>query len=318
MVSIDFNPAEDIPDLSNKVIFITGGTNGLGKKTVHHLASHNPAKIIFTGRKQAAADAVISQCKAQYPSVPVSFIKCDLASLDAVKTGAKQILAQNDRLDILLAVAGIMCVPAALTTDGYEMQFGTNHVGHALLITLLLPLLEKTAASPASDVRVVIYSSEAAQPPLPPAGGIEFEKLKTTQDMMFGGWRRYGQSKVANVLYARELAKRHPSLTIVPIHPGVAMTNLVDSLGFFYRWFVKIAAASQTRPPNEVAWNGLWAATAPRKGKDQKGDKLREVESGVFYNPVGVTAPLAGALGDDKVAERLWQWTEHELAKWSA
>lgn len=282
------------------------------------LAAHTPSKIVFTGRKKAAADKVIAECKAAYPSIAVSFLPCDLASLAAVKDAAQSFIAENDSLDILLAVAGIMCVPPGFTKEGYEMHMGTNHIGHALLIKLLLPLLEKTASDLTSpDVRVVMYTSLAAQLPMAPGGGIAFDELRTKQDMfLLGGMRRYGQSKLANLLYARKLAELYPELTITSVHPGVAWTGLVDNTAFLTRMFIMATTYNQKKSSQEVAYNGCWAATAPLKGQAGADNRLGEVETGVYYEPVGIKGNLGGATGDDKLAQKLWEWTEKELARW--
>ena len=295
------------------------GTNGLGKETVLFLAAHSPNKIIFTGRQRAAADELISECRVKFPKVPVSFVHCDLASLDAVKTAAKTILAENQRLDILLAVAGIMLLPPALTADGYELHFGTNHMGHALLIKLLLPLLESTSSmSESSDVRIVLYTSLAAM--MPSYKGIDFDAVRTPQgNMYFGGWRRYAQSKLANIFYARKLAEHHPNIITVSVHPGVAYTGLVSNLGLLDRTFIAITSSHLMRPVQEVAWNGCWAATAPVKGSGQAGEesKLPPVENGVYYEPVGIKGELRGFSGSDELAQKLWDWTETELSRWT-
>jgi len=317
--SIAYNPIRDIPDLSGKVILITGGTNGLGRETVLNLVAHLPARIIFTGRNKKAADELIAKCKADFPSVLVTFTACDQTSLAGIKTAIKSILSEIDRLDIFLANAGVMCLPSGLTKEGYEMHIGINHLGHALMVELLLPLMQKTAANPASlDVRIVIWSSEAARPPIAPAEGIQFEKLKTTQDVFFGQWRRYGQSKLANLLYARKLAEHHNDLTIVSIHPGVAYTSLVTGSGFFNNLFIRMTSFAFVRPVEEVAWNGCWAATAPAKGKGAgTQNHLREVESGIHYMPVGIRDKLTGLMADEELAQKLWDWTSTELAPWT-
>lgn len=126
-----------------------------------------------------------------------------------------------------------MATPPALTADGYEIQFGTNHMGHALLIKHLLPLLETTADG-YGDARVVSLTSLGAGIIRDP--GIDFGQFKTTMDRGFGAqWTRYGFSKLANILYSQQLAKRHPRITTASVHPGVIKTDLVGTLGFWER-----------------------------------------------------------------------------------
>src|SRR5947208_724424 len=121
MVAVKFNPLTDIPDLARKVIFITGGTAGLGKLSVIHLARKNPAHIYFSGRNASRAEEVIAEVKASAPSANISFIKMDLASLKSVQSGSNEFLRKSDRLDLLMCNAGICCVPPGLTEDGYEV-----------------------------------------------------------------------------------------------------------------------------------------------------------------------------------------------------
>lgn len=214
-------------------------------------------------------------------------------------------MTKETRLDLLFANAGVMASPASLTKEGYEIQFGTNHVGHALLVKLLTPILEKTAKE-GGDVRIVWDTSVAFK--MHPSGGIQFDKVKTKQeDISPAGapWVRYGQSKLANLLYARAYAKYHPSITSVAIHPGVAMTNLAK--GTFTRYMVYATSWWMMVPPEACAWNQQWAATA-KLGKGEK-----EVESGKYYEPVGSKGALSRMAGDEELAEKLWTWTEREL-----
>ncbi|KAF2165455.1 hypothetical protein M409DRAFT_24304 [Zasmidium cellare ATCC 36951] len=302
-----FDAEKEIPDLSGKVLLITGGTGGLGKESVLSFAAHNPAHIYFTGRSQPSADKVAEEAKAKYPNTPVTFLKCDLASHDAVRDAAKHFLSKESRLDILSCNAGIMAVPAGLTKDGYEIQFGTNHVGHALLVKLLTPLLEATAQK-GHDVRIVWDTSLGHRGH--PTGGILFDKLKTPQTDIFpimGEWMRYGQSKLANLLYARAYAKHHPSITSVSVHPGVSATGLVGGLTFWQKALVYTTSWSFMIPPEQCAWNQQWAATAPL------GDGPRQVVNGTYYEPVGLRGSLVPAAADDELAAKLWEWTEREL-----
>jgi NAD(P)-dependent dehydrogenase (short-subunit alcohol dehydrogenase family) len=310
MPSLSFNPDKDIPSLAGKVILVTGGTAGLGKETVLSFAGHEPAHIFFTGRSQPSADKVIEEAKAKHPGTPVTFVKCDLASFASVKEAAKTILSQTDRLDIAMMNAGVMALPPGLTKEGYEIQFGTNHMGHALLLTLLTPLLETTASKPDADVRVVWNTSLGYQGHT--AGGIHFDKLKTTQcDIppmgLMAKWFRYGQSKLANLLYARAYAKHHPNITSVSIHPGVSATGLVTGLGLFDRMFVYGTNIATMIPAEQCARNQQWAATAP-KGK---------VVSGKYYEPVGAEKVPVREGSNDELAEKLYEWTEKELEGWS-
>lgn len=192
-----------------------------------------------------------------------------------------------------------MAQPPSQTVDGYELQFGTNHLGHALLIKKLIPLLEAS-----TDPRIVLLTSQGWG--LHPRGGIVFDKLKTTQDISFGGpWIRYGQSKLANLVYARELAKRFPAITSVSVHPGVVGTGLVSGLGIKEKMLVYATTWWMILQPHEGAFSQTWAATV---------DKA-EIRNGGYYEPVGklMDRKLDATARDGALAERLWDWTEEAL-----
>lgn len=242
---------------------------------------------------------MIKQIHEINPNLAVTFIECDLASLTSVKNAAEHFASQHPTLDILMCNAGIMAQPPGQTVDGYELQFGTNHLGHALLIKKLLPLLEASA-----DPRIVLLSSQAWG--LHPRGGISFDKLETTQDITFGGpWLRYGQSKLANLVYARELAKRFPAITSVSVHPGIVGTGLANSLGIKEKMLVYATSWWRVLQPHEGAFNQTWAATV---------DKA-EIRNGGYYEPVGKLkdGKLDATARDEGLAERLWDWTEEAL-----
>jgi len=206
---VSFNPDKDIPDLRGKVILVTGGNIGLGRESIYQLAKHNPSKIFLGARTKAKADATIAEIKKELPSANITFLDLDLASFASIKQAADTFEASSKRLDMLMNNAGIMACPAALTKEGYETQFGTNHVGHALLTKLLLPTLQRTAKEPGSDVRIINLSSSAHN--WAPKGGLVFDAMKTDMQS-YSTWARYGQSKVANILFNKELAKRYPSI----------------------------------------------------------------------------------------------------------
>ncbi|KAJ8081768.1 short-chain alcohol dehydrogenase [Marasmius tenuissimus] len=300
-----FNPEKDIPSLTGKVYFITGGTGGIGKETVLLLARHQPEHIVFTGRDTRKGESLIEEAKAIAPDVRVSFIPCDLVSLDSVKEGATKFASLSSRLDVLVCNAGIMAVPPGLTKDGYEVQFGTNHLGHALLIKLLLPTLLRTAEEPNSDVRIITVASNGHR--YPPKGGILFDSLRTTQeDVISASLTRYSQSKLANVLYATEFARRYPNITSISLHPGIVNTGLADNSTGFTRAFVMVAVSWRLLTPEKGAHNSVWASTADRTS----------FKNGAHYDPVGVLSKPGKDARDEGLGKKLWEWTEEELKKY--
>ncbi|KAL3495797.1 retinol dehydrogenase 11 [Aspergillus germanicus] len=304
MPSNTFDPSQDIPDLSGKVILVTGGTAGLGANAVIELSKHSPAHIYITGRNTKSAAGVIKQVAETGSKTPVSFITCDLALLASVKRAADEFRSKETRLDILMCSAGIMAVDHGLTADGYEVQFGTNHLGHALLIQRLLPVLQSSATL-SRDVRIVLLTSLGFK--MHPCDGISFDTLRTTQKGLFGSWVRYGQSKLANLLYARELAHRYPDITSVSVHPGVVNTGLVEGLSLPRRAFVWATSFHNMVTPEEGIRNQLWAATSGKDG----------ISNGAFYEPVGnLSTGLDKTSKDDGLAKRLWEWTDEVLAEY--
>ena len=197
-----------------------------------------------------------------------------------------------------------MMMPPSTTTEGYDVQWGTNHMGHYLLTKLLLPTLERTAAEPGSDVRIINLSSSGNA--MAPTGGIVFADTALAKA---NSVTRYGQSKLANILFSKSLALKHPRILSVSLHPGVVDTGLTDGfaknnpllrpLVWFFGSLTKIPVA-------EGAKNQLWCATAPR-------DK---VKNGAFYYPVGQeNQGKAVYTQDAKLAEKLWTYSEEEMAK---
>jgi len=209
-------------------------------------------------------------------------------------------VSKEKKLDVLFLNAGIMATPAGLTEQGYEIQFGTNHVGHALLTKLLLPTLLETAKTPDADVRVVSLSS--AGHALAPSKGIIFDELKTDMASSLT-LTRYGQSKLANVLFTKELARHNPQFTAVSLHPGVVNTELYRSMG---TWFgigkvLDLVRKTVYTSVQDGAKNQLWAATA------------KDVKTGEYYTPVGVLGNGSRNAEDEELAEKLWTWTEEEI-----
>ncbi|KAK4124547.1 NAD(P)-binding protein [Parathielavia appendiculata] len=301
---VAFDPARDIPSLAGKVILVTGGAGDLGKQVAIEFARHKPARIYIADLPCAdhGASVVrgIRDAVADEHCAPVTYLEIDLASFQSVSAAAAQLRAAEDRLDIAVLNAGIMRVRPGTTAEGYEIAFGINYLGHALLMRLLMPTLLRTAELPGADVRVVAVSSEGHV--MAPKGGILFDKLKgPCEDIKY--YQRYGQSKVAVIGFARELAKRHPQIRVVAVHPGRIITGMARGLqkeSLLFRATAPISPIFCVSPAIGVR-NHLWAATAPG------------VESGKYYEPVGVPDKETAVAKDPSLATRLWEWTEKEL-----
>lgn len=198
-----------------------------------------------------------------------------------------------------------MALPPGLTSDGYELHFGINHVAHALLIRKLLPLLQNTAKEH-GEARIIPVSSLALV--LAPTGGIVFDDLKTIQNYwVLGKWQRYAQSKLANLLYGRELARRYPEVLTLVADPGPSNTGLVTSLGWTDKMIVHLGNYNKFLDDGQGHWNQVWLVGVPK-------DKA---SPGELYEPVGVPSKSYTAYClDEKLAARLWDWTEEELKPW--
>jgi NAD(P)-dependent dehydrogenase (short-subunit alcohol dehydrogenase family) len=299
-----FNPSKDIPDLTGKVIIVTGGNNGLGKESILQLSKHNPSKIYLCARSSSKANLAIKSIKSVVPNTNIIFLELDLASLASVKNAAETFLADNTRLDILINNAGIMAVPPGLTSDGYEIQFGTNYLGHALFTSLLLPILVSTSSAPNSDVRIVNVSSIGVG--LAPKAGLVLDQVKTDMKEGYSIWELYGQSKLANVLFTKGLAARYPGIKSVAAHPGGVDTGLGRGIEESYGKVGKVGVWATRWLMQDVskgAVNQLWAAVG----------KSEDVGSGVFYFPVAKVHTGSEVVRDERLVDVLWEWTEKEF-----
>lgn len=202
-------------DLSGKTVLVTGGYSGLGRETARAMAMRG-AHVILSGRDAGKLSDAARELGEQ-TGAAFATLTCDLSSLDSVRAAGKEAAERFDKLDLLINNAGVMACPKGETADGFELQFGTNHLGHFLLSNLLVGLLEK-----GTDARIVALSSRAHfQSPVhlddPNYENREYEK-----------WESYGQSKTANALFALEADKRLKGRGIraFSVHPGGITTNL--------------------------------------------------------------------------------------------
>ncbi|KAF8867276.1 NAD(P)-binding protein [Acephala macrosclerotiorum] len=215
--------------VKDKTILITGPSEGgIGAATALAVATASPDLLLLTGRSESKVTPVIQEINQKYPSINVQFILCDLASQKSVRSAAAKIseVLGDRELDILICNAAIMACPFALTEDGIESQFGTNHIGHFLLTNLLFPHVLQ-----AENPRVVMVSSSAHI-----HGSVRFEDWNFDGDgekgegKSYSEWEAYGQSKMANILFAKSLARvferRGTKGKAFSLHPGSIRSGL--------------------------------------------------------------------------------------------
>jgi NAD(P)-dependent dehydrogenase (short-subunit alcohol dehydrogenase family) len=264
-----------------KTILITGATDGIGLATAKELARQGH-ELVLHGRSEEKVMRACIAIRAAVPHASLLHIACaDLADLAAVARMAQDLCTRLPRLDVLINNAGVYMTERKVSRDGFETTLAVNHLAHFLLTDLLLPLLKESAAP-----RVVTVSSIAHT-----SGRIPFDDMNGERG--FDSYHAYANSKLANALFAAELARREPWLTSNSLHPGVIGTKLLHA-GFDMQGD---AVESGARTP-------VYLATAP------------EVEkvSGRYFTDCRETEPSAQAL-DRELAQRLWAWSEHAVGK---
>ncbi|KAH8649742.1 hypothetical protein BGZ60DRAFT_329156, partial [Tricladium varicosporioides] len=225
------------------------------------------------------AHTAIEKLKSAHPdSASISILSLELSSFESIKAAVKAFKASESRLDILINNAGIMMTAEGLTKEGYEIQFGTNHMGHTLFTQLLLPTLQETAKiNPETRVISVASASESRAP-------IDIYKCDELKTMMADRHTtaRYCISKIAQVHYNIAIAERYNDIKFICIHPGMVATNLhSESSGRFLKIFLNVAIASFATTVEKGALNQIWASVSP------------DARTGEFYGPVG--APGVGS-----------------------
>ncbi len=238
--------------LTGKIAVITGSNSGIGFETAKGLLKLD-AQIILAVRNTKKGNKARAALLAFYPFAQIDVMKLDLANLETIRKFAEQFKKTFDKLDLLINNAGIMAPPFSKTTDGFELQFGSNHLGHFALTGLLLPLLANTSGS-----RVVTVSSRAHS-----RGTIDFDNLDGSKG--YQAKKFYNQSKLANLFFALELDKRfkkHGLQTIsIACHPGVSATNILKIGNWEIPTFFKHIANLFLQPPNSGALSAIYAAT---------------------------------------------------------
>lgn len=281
-----------VPPQTGKTALITGANTGIGYETARVLAERG-ARVIVACRSVDKAADTIARLKQTAPAAELHSVQLELTSLASIRAAAEQI-SQESRLDILVNNAGVMIPPKTLTDDGFELQFGVNHLGHYALTGLLLPLLSRS-----SGARVVTVSSLAHVD-----GRIDFKDPHSQRT--YSAMRRYQMSKMANMLFMLELARRCEreglDITSVACHPGIADTDLARTLP---GWFVLMAPF--IRPfLNSSAEGALPSLMAATTSGARPGDYFGPTGSGERTGSAG-PARIGRAANDEAAAEKLWQ-----------
>jgi len=296
--------AADVPDQAGKVVIITGGSGGIGQETARVLLSKG-AKVYIAARSQEKSQKAIDELKKETGNESVFFLKLDLSDLFAIKAAAEEFVDKESELHVLYNNAGVMYTPVdKVTEQGYDMQFGTNVLGHFYLTKLLLPVLTATAKnSPAGTVRVVNVSSLSHYSRAPE--GIRWSSVSPGNNSLearekLGTIKLYGQSKLGNILFSIELARRYGGEGIVSIslHPGVIKTDLTRYLGTLVQRLGRMIAY----PVSYGAISSLYAGTAPAAS---------ELNGKYLTTWARVTLPDSQAL-DSELGKKMWEWCEEQ------
>ena len=304
-------------DLSGKKVLVTGASGGLGEETARALAAAG-ASVIMAARDNTKNLEAKERILSSNSEAKLELHELNLASLEDVRSSAEEFLSKNESLDLLVNNAGIMCTPFGHTTDGFEQQFGDNHLGHYLFTGLMMPALEKSGAS-----RVVCLSSGAHL-----ICGVNLD------DPMFerrdyDGWDSYGQSKSANALFAREFDRRYAEKGIhaFSVHPGMIFTELgrhmteEDMASLMERRKAQISADEDSNSSDNMmspktveagAATTVWACVE-KSLESQGGHYLADCQLGVplaSEDSSPGSCSMASHILDDKAAGELWELSE--------
>jgi len=313
-----FNPVTDIPNLDGRIAIVTGANSGIGYQVALQLVAHG-AKVYLTTRSEQKALEAIKRIEAEVVAIRGSgrlqWLTMDLSSVKSAKAAAQAFLQKEDKLDILVNNAGMMASPYSETSEGLSTVMAANHLGPFVFTTTLLPVLEATAKLPGSDVRVInVSSSQHSSPPYTTFATLaDFKSLcgeEAKKDNLGVKFARYGQTKLANILFTHELQKRWdqagiPAITIATHPGGVATEGGSRFLGPFLFAVLKPFILT----PLQGAITPLFAATAPVVKAEVAKWK------GTYLVPYGkMEMPTKNAL-DAEAASNLWKLSERTEAE---
>jgi NAD(P)-dependent dehydrogenase (short-subunit alcohol dehydrogenase family) len=286
--------AANIPDLTGKIVLVTGANIGLGKASTRLMAARG-AQVVMAVRTVSKGEKAADDVRSEVPNAQLNVMALDLADLASVRAFATDFTATHDRLDVLMNNAGVMATPQMTTQDGFELQFGTNHLGHYALTGLLIDTL---LAMPYS--RIINVSSGAAD-----GAKIRFDDLMFNDN--YSRFEAYGQSKLANLLFTVELHKRltasGATTLSVATHPGVTSSNLLSGMRIPVPGITTLANLL-TRLMFPDTATGALSQVRAAVDTDVKGGEYYGPDNGMRGWPVQIPMPEAVKAAD---AARLWE-----------
>ncbi|OTA88095.1 hypothetical protein M434DRAFT_15149 [Hypoxylon sp. CO27-5] len=311
----------NVPDLTNKVIIVTGSNTGIGKETARILYSKN-AKVYIMARSEGKARKAIDDIKMAVPKSTgdMIYIHLDLADLPSIKTSADEFLRREQKLDILFNVAGVAYPEkGSKTKQGYELQLGVNCIGSFALTKLLTPILVSTAKTAQSNsVRVVWVSSSAAEGVNPKVFMDNVHKIEEK-----GSIDKYFTSKLGNYLHSTEFAARHETdgVVSVSLNPGNLDSDLWRDQGPFLIWFLRKTVLS---PPVYGAYTCLFAGVSPQVTLEKSGSHRCKLTLNLVapwgrlwdVSKAMVAASKAKSEGGTGIAREFWDWTDVQVNKY--
>ncbi|XP_054153458.1 retinol dehydrogenase 11-like [Oppia nitens] len=271
-------------DLNGKVVLVTGANTGIGKETVYQLALSG-AKVIIGSRNVEKGENAAKDIRSRYEKANVVVMKLDLASFASIRQFAKELKERESKLDILVNNAGVMRCPYSTTEDGFEMQFGTNHLGHFLLTLSVMSLLQSAPKARIVNVSAALYVF----------GKIHFENINLRNNA-YTPLMGYYQSKLANILFTKELATRlgsKSSVNAYSLHPGVIETELQRS---FPKWMTRLGKILTISLEMGVQTT-LYCAL----------DDSLDNESGYYYDDCQRVKRMTTNATNEESAKRLWE-----------
>ncbi|KAH7363546.1 putative carbonyl reductase [Plectosphaerella cucumerina] len=320
---------EDIPDMSGKVIIVTGGATGIGKETVTQLL-HRNARVYVASRSKAKFRKLLEDTSiSDVNKSNLKFLELDLSDVQSCIRAANRFKDLETRVDVVVANAALSVMPQTLTTDGLEIQLGTNHLGHFVFIYSLMDLVKETSIK-VGDARIVVVASHAHAMYKPVPGSIiDFDglrvegptSLRSIADVQ-AGLQRYARSKLANILFTRALDKQfretgHDNVYVNCLNPGTVGTSASSDSAAIPPWMAVISSGTVRLtgiPVQDGARTPLLLATDPEIKSQRLSGRYFDVGplSGKFwygYSWDATDTKLSDAAGNEKLMATLWKWS---------